>query len=92
MKRKLKYGGHMRGSSAPLLQLSLEGNIGMEERTEMAKKELDGRCKGMIRVDRLWRYETEGREQRRMERHGCQPSDRRRIIISRFNFCPTDST
>ncbi|GFR58524.1 hypothetical protein ElyMa_000032800 [Elysia marginata] len=34
-----------------------------EERTGKAKKELDGRCKGMVRVDKLWRYETEGREE-----------------------------
>ncbi|GFS12517.1 hypothetical protein ElyMa_004861400 [Elysia marginata] len=34
-----------------------------EERTGKAKKELDGRCKGMVRVDKLWRYETEGRQQ-----------------------------
>ncbi|GFR76317.1 endonuclease-reverse transcriptase [Elysia marginata] len=53
-----------------------------DERTGKAKKELDGRCKGMARDDKLWRYQTEGREQRRMERHGCQPWDRRRHLIT----------
>ncbi|GFS00550.1 hypothetical protein ElyMa_002817000 [Elysia marginata] len=74
MKRKLRYAGHiMRGSSRPLLQLGPipRGENRRKERTGKAKKELDGRCKGMVRVDKLWRYETEGREQRRMERHGC---------------------
>ncbi|GFS18224.1 hypothetical protein ElyMa_003258600 [Elysia marginata] len=52
-----------------------------EEGTGKAKKKLDGRCKGIVKVDKLWRYETEGREQRRMERHGCQPTDRRRHLI-----------
>ncbi|GFS27926.1 hypothetical protein ElyMa_005318100 [Elysia marginata] len=33
-----------------------------EEGTGKDKKDLDGRCKGMVRVDKLWRYETEGLE------------------------------
>ncbi|GFS25837.1 hypothetical protein ElyMa_005193900 [Elysia marginata] len=37
-----------------------------EERTGKAKKELDGRCKGMVRVNKLWGYETEGQERRDM--------------------------
>ncbi|GFS07962.1 endonuclease-reverse transcriptase [Elysia marginata] len=59
--QQLGYARHiLRGGSVILLQLSLEGKI--EERTGKAKKELDGRCKGMDRVDKLWRYKTEGRE------------------------------
>ncbi|GFS26922.1 hypothetical protein ElyMa_007070200 [Elysia marginata] len=52
MKRKLGYARHfVRGSSGPWLQqLSPEGKI-----EGKAKEELDGRCKGMIRVDQLWR-------------------------------------
>ncbi|GFR65365.1 hypothetical protein ElyMa_001945400 [Elysia marginata] len=52
-----------------------------KEKTEKAMIEQGGRCKEMVRVDKLWRYETQGREQRRMERHGCQPSDRSRHLI-----------
>ena len=52
-----------------------------EEGTGKAKKELDGRYKGVVSVDKLWKYETEGREQRRMEKHDSQPSDRRRHLI-----------
>ncbi|GFS05224.1 endonuclease-reverse transcriptase [Elysia marginata] len=91
IKRKPRYAGHiMRGSSGPLLQLSLEGKIegkrgqGRPRRNWMP---VDGRCKGMVRVDKLWRYETEGREQRRMERFGCQRSDRRRHLIIDYYYC-----
>ncbi|GFR83103.1 endoplasmic reticulum metallopeptidase 1 [Elysia marginata] len=58
------------------------GENGREERTRKAKKELDGRFKIVIRVGKLWRYETEGRKQRRMEILGCQPLDRRQHLTS----------
>ncbi|GFR60878.1 endonuclease-reverse transcriptase [Elysia marginata] len=82
MKRKLRYAGHIMQLGTFTTTIS-RGDNRREERTGKAKKELDGRCncKGMVRVDRLWRYETEGRKQRRMERHGCQPSDQRRHLL-----------
>ncbi|GFR61852.1 endonuclease-reverse transcriptase [Elysia marginata] len=52
-----------------------------KEWTGKAMMEQGGRCKVMVMVDKLWRYETECREQRRMGRHGCQPSDQRRHLI-----------
>ncbi|GFS00258.1 UDP-glucuronosyltransferase 2A1-like [Elysia marginata] len=71
----------MRGSSGPLLQLSLEGKI-EEDR-------------GQGRPRRIWMDDGKERsgstsygdtkrkaeEQRSMERHGCQPSDPRRHLI-----------
>ncbi|GFR66784.1 hypothetical protein ElyMa_005567700 [Elysia marginata] len=78
MKRKRTHHERQLGTFATTIAI---GENRREEKSGKAKKELDGRCKGMVRVHKLWRYETEGREQRRMERYGCQPSDRRRHLI-----------
>ncbi|GFR64584.1 endonuclease-reverse transcriptase [Elysia marginata] len=57
MKRKLEYAVHiMRGSLGTLLQLSLEGKIeGKRVQFRPRKKWMDD--VGMVRVDKLWRYE-----------------------------------
>ncbi|GFR71434.1 eukaryotic translation initiation factor 3 subunit F [Elysia marginata] len=82
MKRKLSYAGQiMRGSSGPLLQLSLEGKI--------EKKRVQGRPRrNWIDDVKEWSRSTSyGDKKRRaenreaVERHGCQPSDRRRHLI-----------
>ncbi|GFS01261.1 hypothetical protein ElyMa_006419000 [Elysia marginata] len=41
-----------------------------EDRTGKAKRELERPCKGMVRIEKLWIYKMESREQRRMERPG----------------------
>ncbi|GFR92663.1 RNA-directed DNA polymerase from mobile element jockey-like [Elysia marginata] len=65
---KYSYLGHMITENVATFK---ERGKRKEQRTGKAKKELDGRCKGMVRVDKIWRYEAEGRKQRKMDRHDC---------------------
>ncbi|GFR93535.1 UDP-glucuronosyltransferase 2A1-like [Elysia marginata] len=55
MRRKLRYAGHiMRGSSGPLLQLSLEWKIKGQRGQERPRRNwMDGRCEEKVGVERL---------------------------------------
>ncbi|GFS02544.1 eukaryotic translation initiation factor 3 subunit F [Elysia marginata] len=62
MKRKLRYAGHtMRGSSGPLLQLSLEGKIeGKRGQGRPRRNWMDAVKEWSGSTNYGWKYETEG--------------------------------